>query len=103
MIVYTTEVANAINRYEKYFGVRILCSEFARFTSEQEFCNMVDNAIATKTPYFGGKWREPNMPTKRKRTVAKAKEPAPKEKKPATKVKRPKTEVKKPKTTTKKK
>ena len=62
MLIYTTNVANAMNKYSKYFGVRIRYPDLRSFRTEKEFCHAVDDAIKTKNAVFGGKWHKPAKP-----------------------------------------
>ena len=59
MLVYTSNVANAINRYREYFGVRIRYPELRAFASEKEFLSAINTAIKEKTPTFGGEYHKP--------------------------------------------
>lgn len=56
MLVYTSEVANAINEYQAMFGHRISVSEIDKKVNEDEFVAQLQQAIASKTPVhrYGG-------------------------------------------------
>lgn len=62
MLIYTTNIANAMNKYSKYFGVRIRYPDLRSFRTEKEFCHAVDDAVKTKTAIFGGEWHKPAKP-----------------------------------------
>lgn len=61
MIVYTTEVANAVNMYQENFGVRIRVPQLKYFKTEAGVAAAVNKAIKTKTPIdvIGGEYRKP--------------------------------------------
>lgn len=59
MLVYTSDVANAINRYEMTFGKRIKYREIpSKYQTEVHFVSDVDHAIETKNPIFGGEYKK---------------------------------------------
>ena len=49
MLIYSTEVANAINRYEVHFFRRISFARTPRNCTEEEFVNIIDNAVSTNS------------------------------------------------------
>ena len=56
MLVYTSEVANAINEYQAVFGHRISVSEIDKKVNEDEFVAQLQEAITSRTPVhrYGG-------------------------------------------------
>ena len=57
MIPITAHVSNALVRYNMAFGKKILISDISNYyETPEEFVADIDEAIKTKTPYFGGKF-----------------------------------------------
>ncbi len=73
MLVYTSEVANAINEYQAVFGHRISVSEIDKKVNEDEFVVQLQQAIASKTPVhrYGGTYNPVQAKKIAKRKAAK--------------------------------
>lgn len=77
MISITADVSNAIAKYERYFGYRPQIGDISTsYKQPGDYVADIENAIRTKTPVFGGVYRDVIPRKKSKRNSGKDDGPA---------------------------
>lgn len=76
MIVYNSDVVNAIARYEAKFNYKIGGADITDFQSEKAFVDKVNSCINSNNPLLGGKAQRRSSSLASKPTMKLAKEAA---------------------------
>ena len=75
MIAITADVSNALARYRRYYGVEIRIGDIpTSYVKPEDLVSEIDDSIASKTPIFGGVWRESDVVPSRKKKPLKTAE-----------------------------